>query len=172
MRRKWKVSVLAATLASLAGCKDYGTDKAKDSGTDIPPNSCRVTVEDLVDQGDLFVKRLTLTAHGERWVRVTEKAGVDEAKIEPDDKTGLMSADVVLVADLFSSTESSKSQLTWLVQIKGRGVMVGGPLRIEVPFGRKLSEVVSVDIAPGDRPLGQDIRLGTVLDRTLILKVE
>jgi hypothetical protein len=172
MRRKWKVLTLAAMLATLAGCKGSATGKPKGSGNDIPPNSCRVTVEDLVDQGNLFVKHITLTAHGERWVRVTEEASVHEAKIEPDHKTALMSADVVLVANLFSSTESSKSQLTWLVQIKGRGVTVGGPLRIEVPFGKKLSEVVSVDIAPGDHPVGQDIPLGTVLDRTLILKVE
>ena len=172
MRRKWKVLALAATLASLAGCKVSGTDKAKDSGTDIPPNSCRVTVEDLVGQGNFFVKRLTLTTHGERWVGVTGKVGAQGVRIEPDDKTGLSSADVVLVAGLFSTTESSKSQLTWFVQIKGRGIMAGGPHRIEVPFGKKLSEVVSVDIAPGDYPVGQDLPLGAVLDRTLILKVE
>ena len=84
-------AVLAiAVIPCVTGCGDQANQ--------IPPNSFRATVKNLVEGSDLLVKHVIIEATGTRTVKVTEKGGLSEATIEPAQDTDLMRAEVTFVA--------------------------------------------------------------------------
>jgi hypothetical protein len=139
----------------------------------IPSDSFRAVVETLVDDDVVLVKQVSLTAHGKRIVTVLEKGGLERATIDPDTQTGLMTAQVVFVADLVRPQSSSDGFFRWLVRVKSpQGTVVGGPALSSVESAKTLQELVALKIDSGVYPLSQDIELGNVQGRRLILKVE
>ena len=139
----------------------------------IPSGSFRATVETLVDDDVVLVKQVTLTGHGKRIVTVLEKGGLERATIDPDTQTGLMTAQVVFVADLVQPQGFSDSFFRWLVRLKSpQGTVVGGPSLSSVESAKTLEDLVALKIDSGVYPLSQDIELGNVQGRRLILKVE
>ncbi len=138
----------------------------------IPAGSFRAIVEDVVDDELVFVKRIAITAPGRRSVGISERGGLDRIWGDPDPKTGLMTAEVVVVADLIKSQTSSENTLRWMVRMKSGGSTVGGPGLRRAGSAGSLRDIVSFRLDSGVHPLSRDLTLGYIQDRELILRVE
>jgi len=142
----------------------------RDQSNQIPPDSFRATVKDLVEGSDLFVKHVIIEAPGKKTVKVTKKGGHSEATIEPAQNTDLMLAEVTFVAALVK-TSGSATMIKWLIQIKGQGVTVGGPSSFPVEAD-SLSGVLQLKFDQEFYPLGQDIVIGKFQGESIVLSVE
>jgi hypothetical protein len=138
----------------------------------IPAGSFRAVVEDVVDNDLVLVKRITITAPGMKVVSISEKGGEDRITADADPKTGLATAQVVFVADLIKNQSTSDNILRWMVRMKGGGATVGGPGLSSAGSAGSLRDVLALNLGSGIHPLLQDIKLGHVQGRELILKVE
>jgi len=157
-------SVLVAGLATLPmGCREKLEP--------IPAGSFRAVVEDVVADDLVLVKRMTITAAGVRTVSISEKGGLEEATGNPDPNTGLMTAQVVFVADLIKIQPASGNIFRWMVRIRTGGVTAGGPGFSVAGSAESLRDVLSLNLTSGIYPLSQDISLGLVQGRVLSLKV-
>jgi hypothetical protein len=156
--------VVAAGLLLLSvGCREkHGS---------IPAGSFRVVVDDIVDEELVLVRRITITAPGRRGVSISEKGGVDQLWGDADRQTGLMTAQVVVVADLIKSQSASESILRWMVRMGSGGATVGGPGLRPAGSAGSLREILSFHLSSGIHPLSQDIKLGHVQGRELVLNV-
>ncbi len=156
-------AVLAiAVIPCVTGCGDQANQ--------IPPNSFRATVKNLVEGSDLLVKHVIIEATGTRTVKVTEKGGLSEATIEPAQDTDLMRAEVTFVAALVKTSESG-NMIKWLIQVKGQGVTVGGPSSFHVE-AESLSDVMQLELDQEFHPLGQDIVIGKFQGESIVLSVK
>jgi hypothetical protein len=79
---------------------------------------------------------------------------------------------VLIVADLVTLEESDHDVLSWLVQISGGGVTVGGPSQVPVPKGSKLTDLVEILATDGVMARGQSQDLVRVKDRVFLMTVE
>ena len=161
---KCTIGLITTLMLLSGGCRDKQEQ--------IPSDSFRAVVENLVDDDVILVKQVTLTAHGKRVVTVSEQGGLDQATIEPDPQTGLMTAQLIFVADLIKLQTSSENVLRWLVTIKGPQVTVGGPGLSPAESARKLQDVMALKMDSGLYPLSADIELGNIQGRKLTLKVQ
>jgi hypothetical protein len=158
------VSILVAGLATLStGCREKLEP--------IPAGSFQAVVEDIVADDLVLVKRMTITAPGLRVVSIVEKGGEDRVTADADPKTGLATAQVVFVADLIKSQPASENTLRWMVRIKSGGATVGGPGSSAAGSAQSLRDILALNMNSGLHPLSQDIKLGHVQGRELILKV-
>lgn len=155
--------VVAGLLLLSVGCREKQEP--------IPAGSFRAVVEDVVDDDLVLVKRITITAPGMRVVSISEKGGLDHATGDPEPKTGLMTAQVVFVADLIKLQPASENILRWMVRIRTGGATVGGPGFSTAGSAGSLRDVLSLNLSPGIHPLSQDITLGHVQGRELVLQV-
>jgi hypothetical protein len=137
----------------------------------IPAGSFRAVVEDVVDDDLVLVKRITITAPGMRVVSIMEKGGEDRVTADADPKTGLATAQVVFVADLIKPQATSDNILRWMVRMRSGGATVGGPGLRPAGSAGSLREILSFNLSSGIHPLSQDIKLGHVQGRELILNV-
>lgn len=142
----------------------------RDKTNQIPPDSFRATVRDLVEGRDFLVKHVTIEAPGKKTVTVTEKGGEQMAVIEPGQNTDLMLAEVVFVAALTKTSESG-TMMKWLIQIKGQGVTVGGPSSFSVE-AESLADVLQLELDQEIHPLGQDIVIGKFQGESIVLSVK
>lgn len=136
-----------------------------------------IVSEDVVDQDDIMVKRILVSAPGERTVTVRQYGDYgssNSATIQPSEaaESDRATAWVILVGVLPRLNEEGTNTFTWLDSIRGQGLEVGGPAHIPVPAGQKLSDLVQIEVQPGDYPIGEDIRLATVQGEPIILTVE
>ena len=67
MKRAFALSAIVVILCVL-GCTDQTNQ--------IPPDSFRATVKNLVEGSDLLVKHVIIEALGKRMVTITEKGGI------------------------------------------------------------------------------------------------
>ncbi len=142
------------------------------TGTPVPPGSYRIAVEDLVTDNHLMIKRATITAKGKKMVRVTETGSLEEATIDADAENGMMTAELLLVANIITPSNPSESLMTWLKQIKGSGVTVGGPGIISIGSAKKIGDVMKINLLPGDYPLDQTLEIGSVQGQKVVLTVK
>ncbi len=165
-----KTSVFVLVILCLSGCG------REDSNTSIPQNAYRLEAEDLVDvKGMVLVKRLVITAHGERAVRISVvDGGHREAVVSPDPRADndLVTADVIILADLIELSASESKLLRWLTQVKGPGITAGGPSLYEVPSTSTLKDIVTLNIQPGEHPVGQPLVLGRLRGKDILLTVK
>ncbi len=164
--RPWRIlpALVAGVLFVSGGCR-----KGQEP---IPGGSFRVMVEDVLDDDLLLVKRITITTSGRRSVGFSEKSGVDRIWGDPDPKTGLLTAQVVVVADLIKSQPASESLLRWMVKMRSGGATVGGPGVRPAGSAEAIRDLLSFRLDSGAYPLSRDITLGHIQDRELILRVE
>jgi len=158
------VSVLATGLAFVPG----GCDKKPEP---IAADSFRAVVDDVVDDELVLVKCITITAPGRRCIGISEKGGLDQLWGDPDPKTGLMTARVVIVADLIQAPAASENALRWMVRMKSGGGTVGGPGLRPAGTAGSLRDILSLRMDSGVYPLSRDLTLGYIQDRELILRV-
>ena len=156
------IILLAVIVFCCTGCGNQGNP--------IPPNSFRAKVNHLVEGDDLLVTNLIIEAAGERTVTITTKTGKSVATIEPVQNAQLMHAEVTLVATLVK-TSDSKSSLKWLIQIKGRGITVGGPATFPIETDT-LAGVFEMKIDQEFHPFGQDIEIGKFQENPIVLSVK
>ena len=138
----------------------------KDQADQIPPDSLRATVQNLVESNDMLVKYVIIQATGERTIKVNGK----KATIEPASNTDFMVAEIVFVATLVKSSESANI-VKWLIQVKGQGVGVGGSTAFSVE-AESLDDVLELKFDQGLYPLGQDITIGKFREEPIILSVK
>jgi hypothetical protein len=163
MKMNRALAVLAiAVIPCVTGCRDQANQ--------IPPNSFRATVKNLVEGSDLLVKHVIIEAPGKRVVKVTEKGRRSAATIEPAQDTDLMLAEVTFVAALVKNSESG-NMIKWLIQIKGQGVTVGGPSSFPVE-AESLADFIQLEFAQEFHPLGQDIVIGKFQGESIVLSVK
>jgi hypothetical protein len=167
---KLLTSLVMVVIICLAGCKDS-------EETLIPQNVYRMEVEDLVDsKGKLLVKRLLITAHGERTIGITcPDSSAESVTLNPDPRTGndLVTGDVIILADLIEISKSEKKRLRWLTQVKNqRGSWAGGPDLYQVPATSNLKDIVKLNIQSGEHPIGQPLVLGHFQDKEILLTVK
>jgi hypothetical protein len=140
-------------------------------------NVVTIVFEDVVDQDDMMVKRILVSAPGKRTVTVRQygdHGSSNRATIQPSDaaKSDRATASVILVGVLPRLNEEGTNTFSWLDCIRGQDLEVGGPAHIPVPADQKLSDLVQIDVQPGDYLIGEDIRLATVQGEPLFLTVE
>ena len=156
------VLLAVAVILCFTGCRDQANQ--------IPPDSFRATVKNLVESGDLLVKHVIIEAPGEKTIKVTKKGGHSEATIEPAQNTDLMLGEITFVAALVKTSESG-NMIKWLIQIKGQGVTVGGPSSFPVE-AESLTGVLQLKFDQEFYPLGQDIVIGKFQGESIVLSVE
>ncbi len=167
--RKAGLPLLLSVLAVIPGVTTGGCDKKPQP---IPAGSFRAVVEDVVEDDLVLVKRITITAAGNRSVRIAEQSTVREISGDPDSQTGHMTAQVVLVADLITTQTPSESTLRWLVRMTSSGSTGGGTGLRPAGSAGSLRDLLSFRLDSGDHPLSRDITLGYLQDHELILRVE
>ena len=158
------------TLTVLATLVIVGVTGCRDRGSQIPSDSFRATVKDLVESDDLLVKHVIVEAPGKRQVSVAEKGGLAEATIVPAQDTDLMLAEITFVAALVANPESGNT-VKWLIQIKGKGVTVGGPSSFPVEH-ESLAGVLQLPFDEEIYPLGQDVVIGKFQGEPIVLTVK
>lgn len=118
------------------------------------------------------VKQLIITAYGQRMIKVTTE---DDSRLEvlampySESLGNLSVAKVILSAKL---EKSPKAIFTWLVEVRTSTGKGGAPDRHSVSLDKNLADLVTLDIKSGDYPIGQDLKLGVVEGRQLILNVK
>ena len=163
LKMKSAFTLLAIVVAlCITGCRDQTNQ--------IPPDSFRATVRDLVEGNNLLVKHVIIEAPGEKTVKVTEKGGQSEATIEPAQNTNVMLAEVTFVAALVKTSES-ETMIKWLIQIKGQGVTAGRPSSFSVE-AESLADVLQLKFDQEINPLGQDIVIGKFQGESIVLSVK
>ncbi len=166
---RWSAQSTLFALAGILIVAGGGCDKRPEP---IPAGSFRAVVEDVVADDLLLVKRITVTASGRRSIGISEKGGLDRIWGDPDPKTGLMTAQVVVVADLIKFQPASENLLRWLVRMTSGGATVGGPGVRPAGAAGALRDLLSFRLDSGVYPLSRDITLGHIQDRELTLRVE
>ena len=156
-----KKAIVLLTVTAIICCTS-----CKDQADQIPPDSFRATVQNLVKSNDMLVKHVVLQATGERTVKVNGK----KATIEPTLNTDFMTAEIVFVATLVKSSESA-NMIKWLIQIKGQGGGVGGSSTFPIE-AESLDDVLELKFDQGLYPLGQDITIGKFREEPIILSVK
>jgi hypothetical protein len=157
-------ALVTGVLLACAGC-----DKQPEP---IPAGSFRAVVEDVVENELVRVRRITITAPGRRGVSLSEKGGLDQIWADPDPQTGLMTVQVVVVADLIKFQPTSENLLRWMVRMTSGGSTVGGPGVQPAGSAQSLGEILSFRLDSGVYSLSRDITLGYLRDRELILRVQ
>lgn len=138
----------------------------------VPAAMCHVTIEDIVTGDSLVVKRLIITAPGTRTVRLDGEGGGSQVFVEPDTKTGLMTAEVTLVANLIKCSDPSQNQLTWLAQVKCKRSSAGATIQYPAPSAKRLADVVTFSADYGDYPFGEKAVIGALQGREVALIVK
>lgn len=137
-----------------------------------PAGSFRGVVEEVVDNDLVLVRRITITAPGRKSVGISENGSVDQIWGDTDPKTGLMTTQAVIAADLIKSSTPSEDTLRWMVRMESGGSTVGGPGLRPAGLAASLQDIVSFRLDSGIYPLSRDLTLGYLQDRELILRVE
>jgi hypothetical protein len=166
---RWSAQPIFFVWIGILAVAVSGCDKKSEP---IPANSFRAVVDNVIDDELVLVKRITIMAPGRRGVGLAEGGSFDWNWGDPDPKTGLMTVQVVLVADLIKLPTSSENTLRWLVRMTSGGSTVGGPQVRPAGSAESLRDLLSLRLDSGDYRLSRDLTLGSLQDRELILRVE
>lgn len=137
----------------------------------IPPESFRVSAEDIVASSHLLVKKVIIEASGKRTVRIDDKGGnTGPVTVEAERNTDLVLAEVTFVAFLTPASESASS-FWWMTQIEGSGSTASrGPSPFAVE-AESLTDVLELKLEDGLHVLGQDILIGNFQEEAIVLAV-
>jgi len=147
----------------------------RSSPDELGPGTFRLTVEDLVESKDmLLVKKLTISVHGSRRVGVAGwgkrcEVLADQRRPQSSD---IAHAELILLANLTKVPSPDGNQLTWLCQLHSSGSTAGAPMCVTVPHDQTFSDLATIEVASGDYPVGEELRLGTFKGGPLILTVK
>ena len=167
---KKAIVVLSAIIVALSAGIVFYVAGCRDQADEIPPDSFRLRTNTLVDSSDMLVRKVRIEAHGTRIVKVTEEGDSSTATIGPVRNADFMVAEIVFVAALLKTPEST-NMIKWLIQIQGQGVTVGGPSTHQVEVD-SLADVLDLQVDQGLHLLAEDIAIGTFRGRPIVLSVE
>ncbi len=164
-RMKSAFVLLAIVVISCAtGCGDRADQ--------IPPESSRVTVEEIVETRQLLVQQVLIEAAGKRRVRIDDMGGnIGPVTVEPEQDTGRILAEITFVAFLEEASESA-GVFWWMTQIEGPGSTAArGPSAFPVEADG-LTDVLRLGLEQGLYVLGQDVRIGRFREEPIVLSVK
>ncbi len=155
---------LASAVVTVAGCRKRTEP--------IPAGLFRVAVEEVADDPLVLVKRITITAPGRRGVGISQGGSFDWNWADPDRETGLMTVQMVIVAQLIKLPSASENVLRGVVRMKSSGGAMWVSLERPAGAAASLGDLLSLRLDSGLHPLSRDLTLGYLPDRELILRVE
>lgn len=77
---------------------------------------------------------------------------------------------MLLVADLINA--GTTRHVKWQHAIQSAGGTAGGPSTYTVDKGARLTDMLTIQLQPGDYPFGQEIKIATFRGQPLRLKIE
>ncbi len=149
----------AIIILSLAACNQ--------SRISIPKDKVNIEVNKIYDGDNLIIYLLDIKFLEERVVRLSEKGGLSQAKIEPDLKSGISTCEVLIMADRIAIGDKSRIKL--LNQIRGSGVTVGGPDEYTLEASDKLKDVLKIEIKSGEYNIDSEIKISSFQNHPLNL---
>lgn len=130
----------------------------------------RVDVEEISRDGKLVILRLTLTFAGGRQVSLFEEQDKISAKIRAPSQGAPVKCEVLIVADLIDVGD--KRMVKWHHQIRGAGVIVGGPATYSVDSGKSLDDLLDVRIKPGEYDCDSEVVIALFQGRALRINMQ
>ena len=155
------LTIAAITLVSLLGCKR--------ASSDVPVRGFRLTLEDIVADGDIRVARLAINSTATGTISVDAEGSHQSAALE---ESSAGKAAVTLMGSRVTPSGQPWSYMQSLIRIQAAGVTTGGPALDTLPQATQLNGFFAITARNGDYAFDTPAEIATLRGKPVTLTLK